>query len=215
MTEKNSKLKPKNKWITQFTNTVLEESLKQMHTYVYHYCLLKETRTQNLLQKFNISTYNLPGLTGLPPHHMNPLLTGYLVGFLTYAIRCTIPWTPYSYHFFQSAKSWLQPTLYLQIFFKCMLKPSATSQKALYTTACVLFSNTLFTYWPQCSAIQNTPTCSHCGTAILQTLASSLVWAHWVTTSKRVTIPSTQSYRFSGCRSGCSSNDVFLGFHTK
>jgi len=93
-----------------------------------------------------------------------------------------------------------------------LLKLYATSQKALNTTACVLFSNTLLTYWPQCSAIQNTPTCSHSGTAILQTLASSLVWAHWVTTSKRVTVPSTQSYRFSHCHSGCSSNDGLSGF---
>jgi hypothetical protein len=109
-----------------------------MNTYIYHQCLLQEIQTQNLLQKYNISTYNLPGLTGLPAHHRNPLLTCYLIGFLTHAIRCNILWTPYSYCFLQSAKFWLQPTLYLQIFFTCMLKLSASSQKALYTTACVL-----------------------------------------------------------------------------
>ena len=231
-----------------------------MNTHIYHYCLLQEIKTQNLLQKFTISTYNLPGLTGLPAHHKNPLLTCYLIGFLTYTIRYTIPWTPYSYCFLQSAKPWLQPTLCPQIFFTCMLKLSASSQKALYTTACVLqhtfdtlamaqcdteHSHTghgavwyrTLPYWPWHSVIQNTPimamaqcdtehshtghsavwyrtlpTCSHSGTAILQTLASTLVWAHWATTSKQVAISSTQSYWFSGCHSGCSSNDGFYGF---
>ena len=151
-----------------------------MNTHIYHYCLLQEIKTQNLLQKFTISTYNLPGLTGLPAHHKNPLLTCYLIGFLTYTIRYTIPWTPYSYCFLQSAKPWLQPTLCPQIFFTCMLKLSASSQKALYTTACVLqhtfdtlamaqcdteHSHTghgavwyrTLPYWPWRSVIQNTP----------------------------------------------------------
>jgi hypothetical protein len=75
-----------------------------------------------------------------------------------------------------------------------------------------VFSSTLLTYWPQHSVIQNTPTCSHSGNAILQTPASTLVWAHWVTTSKWVTIPSTQSYRFSGGHSYWSSNDGLSGF---
>jgi hypothetical protein len=109
-----------------------------MNTHLSHYCLLQEIQTQNLLQKLNISPYNLPGLTGLPACHRNPSLARYLIRFLTYAICCTILWTPYSYCFLQSAKSWLQPTLYLQIFFTCMLKLSPSSQQALYTTACVL-----------------------------------------------------------------------------
>ena len=194
-----------------------------MNTHIYHYCLLQEIKTQNLLQKFTISTYNLPGLTGLPAHHKNPLLTCYLIGFLTYTVHCTIPWTPYSYCFLQSAKPWLQPTLCPQIFFTCMLKLSASSQKALYTTACVLQHTFDTLAMAQCdtehshtghSAVwyRTLPTCSHSGTAILQTLASTLVWAHWVTTSKQVAISSTQSYWFSGCHSGCSSNDGFYGF---
>jgi hypothetical protein len=138
MTEKNLKLISPN----QMNNPIHKLSFGRKpkaneHTHIYHYCLLQEIQTQNL-QKFNTSTYNLPGLTGLPSHHRNPLLTRYLIGFLTYAIRCTSPWTPYSYCFLQSAKSWLQLTLYLQIFFKCMLKLSASSQMALYTTAYVL-----------------------------------------------------------------------------